>query len=338
MTAFVHIADERNVAAIRRNGLKLPRVPVSVGLDRPFGVFALPVVRDFLVSHQWLRELKRRGFKVAVGVYFRISDPQEVWAGKFNEERRACTLCKRQLTSRRSELWATRSSFLGLWLRTSSTLFAHCRKRLAGGTSQGRTSVASSAVASTASVVRSSHVEYKGAMRKVRSNHSIERTIVIAVLFLAAAAASAPSEITPTSDPGGDCVAARIVTERTARNRKYDEMYCAVNEDLPAYANCLRNVALKRTISFFTDRCNAPHEGAYVSFNGETHQVWRQPQTPHPDVTYAGTWKGDDLIVRVLPRKLIERFDEGGATYEVDVFIASGDSATEVHGTYDSRP
>jgi hypothetical protein len=164
------------------------------------------------------------------------------------------------------------------------------------------------------------------------------QTFIVAILFLATASAYASSEITPTSDPGSDCVAAKILAERTARNRKYDEMYCAVHKDRPAYDNCLRNAAIGKNISFFTDRCNAQNEGAYVSFNGKTQQVWRQPQKPHPDVTYAGTWKGDNLIVRVLPRKLIERFDEGGAIYSVDVFIVSGDTAVEIPGIYDSRP
>jgi hypothetical protein len=84
MTTFVHIADERDSAAIRRNGLKLVRPD---GAASPFGIFAMPVVPNFLVTHQWVRELKRRGFNVAVGIYFSIPDDQPVWAGVYNQEK-----------------------------------------------------------------------------------------------------------------------------------------------------------------------------------------------------------------------------------------------------------
>lgn len=85
MATFVHIADERDVASIRRTGLKLPRSISPAPSGRQAGVFALPVTQNFVVSHQWVRELKKRGFKVAVGVYFRINDAENVWAGLYNE-------------------------------------------------------------------------------------------------------------------------------------------------------------------------------------------------------------------------------------------------------------
>ena len=86
MSLFVHIADERHAAAIRRGGLRLPRLREPLR-QRPHGVFALPVVPNFLVSHQWVRELKRRGFQVAVGVYFRIDDDTPVFAGHYGEHK-----------------------------------------------------------------------------------------------------------------------------------------------------------------------------------------------------------------------------------------------------------
>ncbi|HYL98915.1 MAG TPA: hypothetical protein VEZ90_08160 [Blastocatellia bacterium] len=46
----------------------------------------MPVTRDFYVSHQWLRELKRRGGSSIVGVYFRVPDDQLVWVGRYNKE------------------------------------------------------------------------------------------------------------------------------------------------------------------------------------------------------------------------------------------------------------
>ena len=155
--------------------------------------------------------------------------------------------------------------------------------------------------------------------------------------FLILAASMASAAIVPTDDPGSDCVSATITTERTPRNRPYDERYCAANEDPTARATCLRNVEHQPTIAFFTDRCGAPEDGAFVSFNGETHHVLRQPQAPHPDVTYAGTYRGDGVTVRVLPRKRIARPEEG-AVYRVDVVIESGGERATIRGTYDSRP
>lgn len=59
MPTFVHVADERDAQAIRKAGLVLPkkRFRVSQTLRWKWGVFALPVVEDFMVSHQWVREL-----------------------------------------------------------------------------------------------------------------------------------------------------------------------------------------------------------------------------------------------------------------------------------------
>jgi hypothetical protein len=41
------------------------------------------MTRDFYVSHQWLRELKRRGQGPIVGIYFRIPDGESVWIGHY---------------------------------------------------------------------------------------------------------------------------------------------------------------------------------------------------------------------------------------------------------------
>lgn len=161
------------------------------------------------------------------------------------------------------------------------------------------------------------------------------RITLATLLLLASTTASAA--IAPTDDLGSDCVAATITTERTPRNRPYDERYCAVNEDPAARAACLRNAERQPTIAFFTDRCGAPEDGAFVSFNGETHHVLRQPSAPHPDVTYAGTYRGDGVTVRVLPRKRIAR-SEDGAVYRVDVVIEAGGERAMIRGTYDSRP
>jgi hypothetical protein len=169
------------------------------------------------------------------------------------------------------------------------------------------------------------------------------RTIMGAILIAAIAPALATGGLVPTSDPGSDCVAAAIYADRTIGNRKYDERYCSVNEDPVAYDRCLANASMDKTIPFFTDRCNAEDEGAYVSFNGQTHHVWRQPQKPHRYVTYAGTYEGDGVIVRILPKRLLKRYVEESdpldvrVRYAVDVFIQYGNETTRIAAVYDDQ-
>jgi hypothetical protein len=85
---FVHLAPESRTALIKRNGISRLRR----GADgRPTGVFAVPVTRSFYISHQWLRELKRRGQGAIAGVYFRISDSETVCVGHYGQAHRQMT-------------------------------------------------------------------------------------------------------------------------------------------------------------------------------------------------------------------------------------------------------
>jgi hypothetical protein len=167
------------------------------------------------------------------------------------------------------------------------------------------------------------------------------RTIFCVVLCLLSGPSLAFGEIVPTDDPGSDCVAATIATQRIAANRKYDEAYCAVNQDPAGYRTCLNNAAANPTISFFTDRCGDVEDGAYVSFNGQTHQVWRKSESPHREVRYAGTYTGEGVTVRVVPGKLIKRFVEDGEvlgiTHSVDVVITQGAETVKIPAIYDDR-
>ncbi len=88
MAMFVHLALESKSAHIKRVGISRIRQPFG---DCPGGVYAVPVVRDFYVSHQWLRELKRRNAGPIVGVYFRIPDADPVWLGHYNQHHRKMT-------------------------------------------------------------------------------------------------------------------------------------------------------------------------------------------------------------------------------------------------------
>ena len=72
---LVHLAPERIISAIRRGGIARAK-------DR-LGVYAMPVTPNFIVSHQWLRELKRGGASNFHGVYFRIPDDEPVLYGHY---------------------------------------------------------------------------------------------------------------------------------------------------------------------------------------------------------------------------------------------------------------
>jgi hypothetical protein len=82
---FVHLAPESRCALIQRNGIRRMRKRSGTF---PGGIFAVPVVRNFYISHQWLRELKRRNAGPLVGVYFRIPDKEQVWVGHYGQNHR----------------------------------------------------------------------------------------------------------------------------------------------------------------------------------------------------------------------------------------------------------
>src|SRR5690242_5016267 len=81
MASFIHLADERTLARILKNGLIATKIRGSLR-----GVYATPVLADYYVSHQWLRELKRRGMRSICAVQFRIPDETPVTVGRYNEE------------------------------------------------------------------------------------------------------------------------------------------------------------------------------------------------------------------------------------------------------------
>lgn len=88
MAMFVHLTPESRCERIRRNGIRRLR-RTSGGF--PGGVFAVPVTRNYYISHQWLRELKRRNQGSIAGIYFRIHDEEQVWVGHYNQNHRWMT-------------------------------------------------------------------------------------------------------------------------------------------------------------------------------------------------------------------------------------------------------
>ena len=80
MPQFIHLADEKNISSITRSGIKIS--PAWSGK----GVFSTPVLQNYVVTHQWLRELKRRGMKTLVAVQFLIPADEKVLVGRYNEK------------------------------------------------------------------------------------------------------------------------------------------------------------------------------------------------------------------------------------------------------------
>jgi hypothetical protein len=80
---LVHITDEKTAAAIWRGGIRVPKQG---------GVYFMPVLQSHFISHQWIRELRRRGSRVQVGVYFRLPSADPVWAGRYNDPHRQMML------------------------------------------------------------------------------------------------------------------------------------------------------------------------------------------------------------------------------------------------------
>ena len=74
MPIFVHIAPANMVAHIRRAGIK----------RGSRGVFCMPMLADYYSTHQWARELKRRGHRTMLAISFWLDDGEPVSVGAYN--------------------------------------------------------------------------------------------------------------------------------------------------------------------------------------------------------------------------------------------------------------
>jgi hypothetical protein len=81
MASFVHLADAKNKRLIEKNGIKAGKN----------GAFCIPVSKDFSVTHQWSRELKRTGVRTLICVQFRVPDEETVTLGRYNGEKISMT-------------------------------------------------------------------------------------------------------------------------------------------------------------------------------------------------------------------------------------------------------
>lgn len=78
MATLIHITDEKYEKSILKNGIK-------IGKDNKV-VYFMPLFKDYLISHQWARELKRWGTKNFMAVYFKIKSDEVVWFGHYNKK------------------------------------------------------------------------------------------------------------------------------------------------------------------------------------------------------------------------------------------------------------
>lgn len=79
MTLLVHLTPAKHVRRIRRAGI----AAVSVGRSGETGVYCMPVLPSYTLTHQWLRELRRWGPRGFVAVHFRVPDDEEVTVGHY---------------------------------------------------------------------------------------------------------------------------------------------------------------------------------------------------------------------------------------------------------------
>ena len=74
MPLFVYLAPANAVPRIHRAGVKRGR----------WGVFCMPMLADYYSTHQWARELKRRGHRRMLAISFWLDDTEPVEVGRYS--------------------------------------------------------------------------------------------------------------------------------------------------------------------------------------------------------------------------------------------------------------
>ncbi len=154
----------------------------------------------------------------------------------------------------------------------------------------------------------------------------------ILLMLLALGAITSPSwageddKLWPTDLTSlGDCVTARITATKNDKQNSLDNTYCVHGNrgDLEKTKVCIDNSLAVPDVTFFTDRCGS-EEGAYfISLNGTEHTLRRIKNIPSSPVPFAGTYKGDNIVVTIESSKLLDTSDEDGLTEEeFDVIVS----------------
>ena len=90
MADFVHITSMRVARRIERTGIAAR----SHGVVDRRGVYCMPVLPSFTLTHQWVRELRRRHSGALVAVHLRLPDDEPVTVGHFGESPREVTAAR----------------------------------------------------------------------------------------------------------------------------------------------------------------------------------------------------------------------------------------------------
>jgi hypothetical protein len=102
MPILTHFAPEKSVGSIRRSGIKV----YPWAFEKPHGVFCMPILPNFMLTHQWLRELKGRGQRTIVAIDFRLRSEQMICFGHYG----------------RSHAEISLGRVIGIFMRTSDAL------------------------------------------------------------------------------------------------------------------------------------------------------------------------------------------------------------------------
>jgi hypothetical protein len=82
MAQFIHLLDANDAARIRRSGIRVAKARWR----KLNGVFLFPLTENFVVSHQWMRELRRRRGQTLLAARVRVDDAETVLLGKYNQD------------------------------------------------------------------------------------------------------------------------------------------------------------------------------------------------------------------------------------------------------------
>jgi hypothetical protein len=82
MVSLVHLTPERNARRITRSGIAAH----SRGRAGDRGVYCMPTLESFTLTHQWVRELRRRHPGALVAVQIRLPDDTPVTVGHYGAE------------------------------------------------------------------------------------------------------------------------------------------------------------------------------------------------------------------------------------------------------------
>jgi hypothetical protein len=88
MAILVHLTPQKDAERIVRRGLRATHLPGEPSR----GLFCMPLLPDYFASHQWLRELRRKGARSFVAIDFRVSSTEPIYVGHYGHRHVATTV------------------------------------------------------------------------------------------------------------------------------------------------------------------------------------------------------------------------------------------------------